>query len=487
MMEKQRSVIKNYFYTAFYQVVAILVPLITTPYLARVLGAEGIGQYAYSYSLLSLMRLFAVLGFNVYGQREIAKHRNNAYEKSKVFWEIMIAKSIPFAISFVFYCLLALVFVANKYSVLLWCFLPNLISYCFDVTFLLQGDEAFKTISLRDFVVKVVGIACIFIFVKKQSDVWIYALNYGLITFVSVATLIFYVRKHIRKIPFSEIKPFRHFKYAVILFVPTIAASTFTIIDKGMIQWITKDDFEIGYYEEAQKIITLLFGLISAIGTVMSPRNSQIYASGGLDKLKQNVNRSISFSFLLALPLCFGLIAISNVFVPVFFGAGYDKTNILLCIMAPIIVFMAITNALGMQYLIPTGQELKYSLAIILSSIVNVAANIPLIYFFGSIGAAVASLFSEIAVSTVLLFVCRKILSIKFIISNGWKNLISAIFMSLIVHGTSLIITYSFFHLFLLICEGVAVYFGVNYLLGDKNVITILDMFYSKLPWRTKK
>lgn len=487
MIEKKHSVIKNYFYTALYQVVAILVPLITTPYLARVLGAEGIGQYGYSYSLLSLTRLFAVLGFNIYGQREIAKCRNDTHAKSVVFWEIMIAKSIPFAISFVFYCLLASTFVESKYSILLWCFLPNLISYLFDVTFLLQGDESFKTISIRDLIAKAIGIVCIFAFVKKQSDVWIYALSYGLTTFISVATLVFYAGKQIKKVPFSEIKPFRHFKHAIMLFIPTIAASTFTIIDKGMIQWITKDDFEVGYYEESQKIITLLFGLISSIGTVMSPRNSQIYASGDFEKLKQNINKSISFSLFLALPLSLGLIAISKVFVPVFFGSGYDKTNVLLCIMSPIIIVMALTNVLGIQYLIPIGKEWKYTLAIIVSAIVNITVNIPLIYFFGSIGAAIGSLVSEMTSAVILLFVCRKIISLKNILAKAWKNIFSAIIMFLIVYKTSLITVHSISHLFLLIFDGIVVYFGVNYLLKDKNVLTIFNLVVTKLSWRSKK
>lgn len=487
MINKKYSTFKNYLYTAFYQIVAIFVPLVTTPYLARVLGAEGIGQYGYSYSLLSFVRIFAVLGFNIYGQREIAKYKNDAHAKTVVFWEIMIAKSMPFFVSLIFYCLLTAKLLPDKYSILLWCFLPNLLSYLFDTTFFLQGEEAFKTISIRDFIVKMLGVACIFVFVKEQDDVWVYALSYGMTTFLSVASLLFYVRKRIVKISWNEIHPFRHFKHAIVLFVPTIAASTFSIIDKSMIQWIVKDDSEVGYYEETQKIISLLFGLVSAIGTVMCPKNTQIYSNGDLEKLKENINKSMSFAFLLAFPLCFGLIAVSSVFVPVFFGPGYDKVKILLCLAAPIVITMAITNSLGIQYLIPTENEWRYTLTILLSALINIILNIPLIYFFQSLGAIVGSFVSEAVSAFLLLFTCRKIISFKSIFSCAWKNFVSALIMFLIVYGTSLISSNSVLHLLLLVVEGVVLYFGINYILKDNNILTILNLIGSKLPRRNNK
>ena len=198
-----KSLKKNYIFTAFYQLVAILVPIITTPYLARILGSSGLGQYGYVQGIYNYFFIFAVLGFNLYGQREIARHRDKQ-DKSKVFWEIMIAKSIPSILAILIYISF---FVFNvlesKYIPIFLCFLPALTTTLFDVTFLLKGDEEFKFITIRDLIVKIVGTLAIFLFVKKSSDVWIYALCYGAITFFSVLTLLTYAKRHIKHVPFK--------------------------------------------------------------------------------------------------------------------------------------------------------------------------------------------------------------------------------------------------------------------------------------------
>ena len=478
---KKASAFKNYIYTALYQLTAILVPLILTPYLARTLLPAGIGQYGYTYSLLSLFRIVAVLGFNIYGQREIAKCRDDIDRKSKVFWEIMIAKSIPCTLSFFVYCMIAWKGVAPTYSILLWCFLPNFVTYFFDVTFLLQGDEAFRTITIRDFIAKALGIIAVFVFVKGPGDVWIYALSYGLVSFATISSLLFYCRKRIKRVPLKELHPLHHIRYSIILFIPAIATSMFTVIDKGMIQWITGSDEEVGYYEESQKIITLLFGLIASVGTVMVPHNANVVANRDYEHLKRNVNKSISYSFLLAIPLCLGIVSVSNIFIPIFLGDGYESAIPILMIMAPMMILMTVTNVVGIQYLVPIGKEWKYTVAVVIAAAVNALANLLFIRFFSAAGAAMGSILSEAVCAGILLYFGRDILSFEEIYREGWKSLVSGLVMFIAVFGTARLISPSILHLFLLVFEGAAIFFVMNLALQNHDLTDLTKKVWSIL------
>ncbi len=470
-----KSLKKNYIFTAFYQLVAILVPIITTPYLARILGSSGLGQYGYVQGIYNYFFIFAVLGFNLYGQREIARHRDKQ-DKSKVFWEIMIAKSIPSLLAILIYISF---FVFNvlesKYIPIFLCFLPALTTTLFDVTFLLKGDEEFKFITIRDLIVKVVGTLAIFLFVKKSSDVWIYALCYGAITFFSVLTLLTYAKRHIKHVPFKELRPLPHLLKALPFFIPTISASVFASIDKTCIQFITGSDSEVGYYEEAQKIIVMLFGIISCLGVVISPRNSKLISENKYDEVKDILYKSNQSALMLGMPMMFGLIVISKIFVPVFFGEGFDKTATIMQILSPMIIIMAFSNLLGLELILPQGRSKIYSLSIVLSAAINVGLNFLFINLFDSIGASIASLISELFTASFLLICSKKYFSLKKALYNSRKYFLASLIMGILLIPNIIFCEASIPLLIATFIEGVVIYFSLLYIMNDSFFINIVS------------
>ena len=203
----KKSVKKNYVYNLIYQVFSIITPLLTTPYISRVLGSDGIGQYTFTNSIASYFILLGSLGFAYYAQREIARKQGDVYEQTKLFWEILISRFIMVMISACLYILLLCLGLFDEtYTVLLWVLLINIIATAFDVVFLFQGNEEFGTILIRNIVIKCIGIALIFIFVRKKSDVWLYILCQSATLFLSNASLWFKLPKRLTKIHFRDLE-----------------------------------------------------------------------------------------------------------------------------------------------------------------------------------------------------------------------------------------------------------------------------------------
>ncbi|MDD4110438.1 MAG: oligosaccharide flippase family protein [Clostridia bacterium] len=471
---KRASTKMNYIYSLLYQVTAIFVPLITTPYLSRVLMAEGIGSYGYTYSIVAIFTLLGLFGFNIYGQREIAKNSENIFEKSKVFLEIMIAKLIVSLISIIVFLILVFLEVFGKaYTILFICFLPSILSTIIDSTFLLKGDEQFRIIALRDFIIKIIGIICVFVFVRSKNDIWIYALCHSIIAFSSIASLLFYIPKKIIRIPLKKINFSKHFAPAFRLFIPAISALVFVYLGKALIQWITNDTSEVGYYEQAEKLITMLFGIITTLSAVMIPRNSAIAKKGNIRDLHNNIEKVMKFSFFITFPMMFGILSISKIFCPVFFGPGFDKTSILFSILSPMLVLMSISNILGMQYLVPINKEKIYSKFIFLIAMFNILVSSILIYFFSSIGAVLGALLAEFLGVLLFSLYCRKEINTMKILLNSWKVILSSAIMFIIVLFTANIAKQNAFTVLLLAIEGISVYCFFLFLLKDEMFLLI--------------
>ncbi|MBQ9081746.1 MAG: oligosaccharide flippase family protein, partial [Clostridia bacterium] len=321
--QNRKNVKKNYIYNVIYQLFVLLTPLITTPYVSRVLGSAGIGQYSFTNSLITYFILLSSLGFGYYAQREIAKEQGDKTAQSKTFWEIFIARLGSVSISLLIYVLLLLNGAFGDYQQLMWILIVNIIASAFDITFLFQGNEQFGIIVLRNVIVKIIGIAAIFIFVQDQADVWVYVLCNSLILIGSNLSLWTRLPAVLSKVKCSELNVKRHIIPTLRLFIPTIAVSVYTILDKtligvlipGTVTGVGEDGLEIiikisdienGYYEQSDKLVKMVMTVVTSLGTVMIPRNSQEIASGNIDRFKENIYSALQFVFFLGVPMTFG-------------------------------------------------------------------------------------------------------------------------------------------------------------------------------------
>ncbi len=477
---EDKKIAKNYIYNLIYQVLVIILPLITTPYVSRILGAENIGIYSYTLSIVTYFVLIGSLGIATYGQREIAYVQSDKKKRSSIFWEIIIFRIITMIVVSIFYYFMYIK--GTQYTSYYKILILELISNCLDISWFFQGMEEFKKTVLRNTIVKVLSIICIFSLVKTVNDLSVYILIYALSNLVGNISLWAYLPKYIQKIDIKELKLLRHLRPVIALFIPQIAIQLYTVLDKVMIGAMVENKVESGYYEQAQKIIKILLTIVTALGTVMLPRIANKFADGKTDEIKRNIKTSFKFTYLLAFPMLFGIIAISNRFVPVFLGAGYEEVSLLIKIISPIILMIGLSNVIGNQYLLPTKRQKAFTISVLCGAIVNLILNFILIKRYEAIGASIATVIAETTVVAIQFICVRNEIKFLEIIKLGLKNLIASIIMLFIAILIEKIMKNQSSYIIILIqvCTGIIAYFAMLLILKDKFIIEIKDKFIKK-------
>ena len=476
---ENKSLKKNYIYNLIYQFLIIILPLITTPYLSRVLGAEKVGIYGFTISITTYFLLFGTLGLSLYGQREIAYVQNDIEKRSKVFFELVIIRTISVLISMtIFFMLFCL---EGEYSVYYRILLLEILSIIFDISWFFQGLEDFKKTVIRNLFVKITSIILIFILVKRPEDLYIYFIIYVLSTFIGNISLWFYLPKFINKIRLKELNLKRHIKPALLLFVPQIATQVYIVLDKTMIGILVVDKAEVGFYEQAQKIVKLCVMLSTSLGAVMLPRMAATYAKREYDKLINYLKKSLSMTMMIAFPLFIGISTISYRFVPIFFGKGYDRVIPIICLMSPIIIFIGLSNVTGTQFLLPTKQTSKYTISVVIGAITNVAFNLILIPRLGAIGATIATIIAELSVTTVQFIMIKKYLSLKAIYLLTYHYLIASI--PIMISGLILksIILNNYLYIIIQILVSAFIYIVLMIILKDDMFSYVVNNIFNKL------
>lgn len=471
---KQKSISKNYLYNLFYQILVIVMPLITTPYLSRVLGAEAIGIYSYTLSIATYFILFGTLGISLYGQREIAYVQEDDKKRSITFWEILFLKIITMTISiFIFWVTYGMY---GQYKIYYRILVIELISQCIDISWFFQGIEEFKKTVIRNSIVKLIFAICIFMFVKSPNDLIKYIVIIAGANLFGNMSLWMYIPKYIQKVAIKDLHVFKHLKPTILLFIPQIAVQIYTVLDRTMLGIIIEDKSEVGFYEQAQKVVKLLLTLITSLGTVMVPRMASTFAKGDKEQLKKYMYSSFSFVFFLAFPIMAGLILISGEFVPIFFGQGYEKVAVLINVIVPITLFIGLSNIIGTQYLLPTKRQTEFSISVIVGAIVNFILNIIVIKKYASIGASITTVIAEFLVTAVQFYFVRKEIDIKTVLRLSKNNIIATVIMFVIVYITTKVLTlHGIYSIIIQITEGCIIYGIILILLKDSFVNDVLN------------
>ncbi len=431
MTKKKNSIAKNYIYNLMYQILTILLPLITTPYVSRVLGANAIGIYGYTVSIVTYFILFGSLGASVYGQREIAYHQQNREKASQVFWEIIVLRTIFLAVAILlFYLIYGRV---GEYVLFYRILIIQLVASIFDISWLFQGIEEFDKTVLRNFLVKIICLMAIFIFVKSPSDLWKYFALYAGAEFIGNLSLWLYIPKYLDKINFKTLQFKRHFKPMVELFLPQVAIQIYTVLDKTMIGKLTNNMMEVGYYEQAQKVVRAALLIVSALQVVMNSRIANAYARKDEEEIHSCLMKSFQFLWLIAVPMMFGLLAIATKFVPWYYGENFEGVTDILMVTAPILVVIGLSGITGNQYLVQVGQHKALTLSVTVGAGVNILFNFLFIPKYGGMGAAFASVIAELVVLGIQLKYLRNQINLLDVFKSSVKCFISGIVMFLVV------------------------------------------------------
>ena len=475
----QKSIKKNYIYNLIYQILTLITPLITAPYLSRVLQPDGVGRVSFVESIVSYFSLIAVMGISTYGQREISYVQDDIKKRSEVFWN---TKILGFCISGATISAYLIFTLFQKDNTVIYLILTlNLVANFFDITWFFQGMEDFAKTVTRNAVFKIVQIIYIFVFVRRKEDILLYVLGIGLFATLGNISLWAYLPKYIKRVPRSDLCPFKNFKVVWSLFIPTVAIQIYTVLDKTMIGLITNSSFENGYYEQALKISKMLLALVTALGTVMVPRIGYLFEKGSKEDIQRYMYRGYRFVWFLGLPMCLGIIMSAANFVPWFFGAGYDKVVPILRILSLLILAIGINNVTGVQYLIPTKKQNIFTMTVVIGAITNFCLNMVLIYFFQSIGAAIASVTAESVIAIVQLIMVRKELSPVQVLKEGTHYWIAGAIMVLALVPVTKLLTPSMLHTIVIALIGAAVYVSVLLMERDEFLISNMKMITNKI------
>ena len=462
------KVIKNYLYNAGYQILYMLAPLITVPYISRNLGAHASGINSYTNAWVTFFYLMGQMGVTLYGNREIAYHRDDIDARSRTFWSIELLQILTVSSSLLFYLFAVLFFSTTfqRYFLLqsLWIIAAGL-----DISWYFMGLEDFKKTVVRNTIVKLISIAAIFIFVRQPSDLWKYILMLGVAQLGGSLTLWPYLRRSIHRVKLRDLHPFKHFYPAFLLFIPTITTQVYMVVNRLMLGRMSTQA-ATGQFDYGDKIVKLVLAIVTATGTVMLPHVANQFSKGDVKGVRQSLYNSFDFVTALAVPMMFGLMAISKKFAPWFLGSEYVPTGTLMFIESPIILFIAWSNVTGTQYLMPVNRVHEYTSSVTVGAISNIVFNLFLIRKFGVNGAAMATVMSEFLVTAVQLVFVRNTISRRVLFKSTWKYLLSGFFMFVIVYRFSEIMRMSIPNLIVQVFLGVLVY-GIGILLLRAPII----------------
>ncbi|MFC6260623.1 flippase [Levilactobacillus fujinensis] len=452
------NVVRNYMYNAGYQLLTLIVPFITVPYIARVLGPEGVGINSYTNSIMTYFLLLGTLGITVYGNREIAYHRDDFEQRTKTFWEIELLQVVTVVVAYGLFVIFVLFQTTYKgYFLLqsLW-----IIAGVFDISWLFMGMEDFKKTVLRNSLVKIASLIAIFTLVKSRSDVGIYIMILGAAQVLGNLTLWPYLHTVVGKPKINFAGMISHLKPTIVLFIPQIATQVYLQLNRTMLGQFDSVT-AAGYYDFADKLVKMVLAVITATGTVMLPHMAHLAAQGSQRRLNRLLYKSFSFSSLLALPLMFGLAAIANSLVPLYYGPKFSIVSQLIIIEAPVALLIGWSNVIGLQYLMPLKRVKDYTASVTYGALANIVINVPLIMTLGVSGATIATVISEVVVTAYQLFVIRDMVSYRNLFADGWKFLVAAVTMFIPVFWLNMTMSVTAVSLALQVTLGIGIYFGI--------------------------
>lgn len=410
-----------------YELLIILLPIITSPYIARVVGADGLGTYSFYYSIAYYFYLFALLGIKNYGNRSIAIAREDQKKMDRVFSGILFFHIFISAICVVAYIVYVVLFSTNK--IIASIMLMLVLSALFDISWFYFGIEKFKiTVSVNS-ILKILSTALIFVLVKHSSDLWIYCAIIAGSSLLSQLVLWLPLNKYVNIVKVSNREIMSHCKPLCVLFIPAIAVSLYKYMDKIMIGSISTK-VQLGFYENSEKIINIALTVISSFGIVMLPKMTNLFRKNSKDSMKY-IQISMNYVMCLAFGLAGGLAGIAFVFSPVFWGKEFVDCAILISGLAITIPFNAFANVVRTQYLIPMSRDKEYTITVFVGAIVNFVANSLLIGRYGAVGAMWGTIIAEIMVCILQVSMVRHNLPIKLYI----KEICPYLFFSLLMYG----------------------------------------------------
>ena len=406
---------KNVFYNVVLAISQVLFPLITFPYLARVLGPSHLGLLNFADSYARYFILVAAFGIPIYGVREIAKLQHNKEGLAKLLIEI-------FSINLITTLILCLVFgtsifyvekLNNENTLFSW----SLIFFFLQI-FILEwffiGLNQFKFIALRFFFIRLIFIICVFAFIKSSNDYLYYMkMQVGLNLLLGLIN-VRYVFKFIsiHNFSFKNIQLIKHIKPLFLLFLTIFFISIYLQLDTVILGFLT-DSESVGYYSSALKLNKLIIAVFAAISAAMFPTMINIFHEGNIQKFNAMVEQCFFVILSIGLPTFILVSLCAPEIIHILFGTHFERAILPLQISAPIILIVSMSTIFGFQILSALSKDSSILIAAILGTIVSLVCTVIFVKEYKENGEALTILITELTVCTSFIYFSRKHFSIQ--------------------------------------------------------------------------
>lgn len=455
----------------------MLFPLITFPYVCRVIEADGIGQINFFQSIISYISLFTCLGIPMYAIREIARDRSDVVQMNRTAMEILLLHSMLTLVGYAIVAILCLTVPQIQVNIPLFLILSLTIFFtAIGCEWFYQGIEDFKYITIRGLIIKTVSVVLLFIFVKSKTDL----LYYGCYTVFGVLGgnifNFFRLRKYIHRenIIFSELHIKRHIKPVLKVFSFSVVTSIYLQLNTVLLGFL-KNALAVGYFAAATKVMQMLLTMSACLGSVMMPRASHLIAENKEDEFNRLIQKSYDFTLAIALPMTIGLIFCAPSLITALCGVKFEHSILPSQIIAPIILMVAISNVFGIQVLFPKGKINIVTLCCGIGAVADLILNLCLIPFFSYIGTSIAYLGAEVATTVSMYFIGRRYIPIIYFKKSHLTYALGCIVMAFALYGISLLQLPTLTILLLQGCCGVLAYFIILCICKDEMLVQILS------------
>lgn len=393
---KTYSIKVNAILNIIYTISNMIFPLITFPYVSRILLADGMGKVSFFTAVSNYAVMIASLGISTYGIRAIAKVRNNKKELSKVTAELLFINIVMTCIVIVI--LLSSINFITKFSdnkQLLFINLILIFSSAIGMNWFYSGLEQYAYITKRSIAFKTLSLVLVFLFVHQKSDYVIYAAITAFSMIGSHVVNFIYARRFISLKNVGALNIRKHIRPMLLLFASILAVNIYTNLDTVMLGFISSDR-EVGLYTVAVKVKSLLLAIVNAISVVLLPRLSFYLSENRIDGFNKILKKSISLILMISIPLVIFFNIEADDSILLLGGSDYVEAKLCMQIVMPILIISGISNIAGNQILIPFGKDSFFMTAVVIGSIIDLILNAFLMPKYGAIGAAVATLTAEL-------------------------------------------------------------------------------------------
>lgn len=407
-----KSIKKNLIYQFSYQFLILVIPFIISPYLTRILGKENLGVYSYVNSIAFYFVIFAMLGIANYGTRAISMVKDNELELRKTFWNLFFLHIISSSIAIFSYCILCFSLLKSSVGYL---HILYVLSALFDITWLFYGLEEFKSIVLKNTLIKVIELILIFTLVKTENDLPIYTAIMCGSYLLGMLVIMPLAIKNVKFIRPNWKLIGKHLKPVLILSIYTLSTGIYSVLDKTILG-IFCEKADVGIYDYGEKLIKIINTILTTVGTVMLPRMSYLFEKKDKTKLIQFISYSFIGIGFLAFGSVFGILGLGDDFVLLYYGKDFIECSFVMKCLTPIILIVSFGNIIRTQYILPSKKDKMYVASFAISMLLNAIIDLSLIPFIGINGAIIGTIVAELtSVLIQLLSVRKEIPILKFL------------------------------------------------------------------------